>query len=291
LQTVFWAPNHGLPGWWFGVLTLLAARRRLDLGALVASGAPLVLWSPLAIVTAPLFVLPLALREPARSLSSSRNWLAAGVCLLFAPIAAYLTRATDTINAGWGPATPNFWFWTVLTLLIEAPQAIFVAAHWRSTTRDDRPVLAVALVVLVAIPLVTFGPDNDLAFRGPLVALTALGFVFADVVSRLDPARQPVGRVAALLIVMLGLFGPAFEVARSFQRAPFAVSDCDLRQASIDYDKLAYGRDLSIAQQSHYVAPVERMPKWLIDYADAVRRDAAPMSCWPDHPLLRPAAR
>ncbi len=81
-------------------------------------------------------------------------------------------------------------------------------------------------------------------------------------------------------MIGIGLFGPGFEIARAFMRAPFAISDCSFMQAWYDRDRstMLFG----------YIARVDRAPRWLLDMDRAAHVAFAPRACWPDHPM--PAA-
>ncbi|MCX7899677.1 MAG: hypothetical protein N2444_06290, partial [Methylocystis sp.] len=53
---LFWVPNHMAPGWWFGVLALLYARKEIDFAVIAAFFALSLIWSPLAMIGALPFV-------------------------------------------------------------------------------------------------------------------------------------------------------------------------------------------------------------------------------------------
>ena len=286
LQDFFWAPNHALPGWWFAALALLVARRELDVAGLAAAAAPLALWSPLAIACAPFFLLLFVARQPARALASPRNWMSLFACCLFFPVAAYLTAASDTIASSWTILRPGFWLIYALTIAVELPQLLIVAIYWRLTTPERRPTLVLSAVLLLAIPAFGFGPVDDFVLRTPIAPLAILAFEFAVVATRIDPARQPVGRLAIVCVVGIGLFGPGFEILRAFVRARFAISDCGLMQAARDFEIRSGVAPSTFEPPSHYVAALDRMPRWLIVYDPAQAVPFEPRVCWPDHPLL-----
>ncbi len=277
ISSLFWVPNHTLPAWWFAALALLTARRKIGMHVLVASAPALALWTPFVIMIAPVLGLALLLQAPVRALQAPRNWLAAGVVCLFAPIGVYLTVASATIPSEWTVQRDGFWAVYALTLLIQMPQLIFVAAYWRTIDRDDRPLLSAAIVVLLVVPVYNFGGGFDLVARASNAALAILAFEFSAIFVSFDRSKHQEGWILAVSIVALAILSPGIQFARAFMHPRFAISDCSLLSATMD----AGGEGLPL----HYIAAVESIPAWLI--APALERRIAyqQRNCWPDHPM------
>ncbi len=286
LPSLFWVPNHTLPAWWGCALALLVVRRRIDLAAFAAAMAPMALWTPLGIVGWPPFLLLMAAAAPVASIRCVRNWLAAGSGCLFLPVAIYLTTASESIPAHWAVLQDGFWPVLVAMLLVQIPHALIVACFWRRVCARDRGLLGLSIALLILIPFYDFGPINDLAVRGSNMPLAILDFEFALVALQIMADKASGGRLAVALVIGLGLFGPGFELVWPLTRPRFNISDCDLLQASDDYTQRAQIERFRGGLPTHYVAPVERMPPWLIRFDGAKPISYAPKSCWPDHPVL-----
>ena len=272
---LFWAPNHTLPAWWFGVLALLTARGKLDLAPVGAMIGPMALWSPFAIFFAPVIVLFFVARSPAAAIAS-RNWLAAGAAVLFAPILIYMTAAAETVQSEWIMLRSGFATVYLLTLCVQIPQALVVIWNWRLTVATDRGLLIIGLLILLAIPVYSLGPTNDFTMRASSAPLAILAFEYAVVATRIDPVTQPWARFAVVLILGLGLFGPGFEIKRALIYPRFDISDCSLMQAWYDFDHAAL--------PTNYIAPVGRVQTWLVRLEGVEALPFAPRACWPDHP-------
>ena len=119
---LFWAPNHVLPGLWFGGLALLRARGEIGTAHLVVAVAALALWSPLAMIGAAA-VLVYFIASEYRALAAARSWWCA--CLVaagFIPVALYLTADAGAVGHGWQFGKKDFAQNLVMFLTFEVDQ-------------------------------------------------------------------------------------------------------------------------------------------------------------------------
>jgi len=276
---IFYVPNHAFPGWFFALATVAAARRELDLGALGAIFAALILWSPLAPMAAPALLGFFLWRDRAEAAKSPRFWLGGLAAACFAPVALYLTANAGAIAHAPIARAPGFWGVYLLFLLVEIPHALFLAALWRRVDAKLKPLLAISAVLLVALPLYSFGPSNDLAMRGSITPLFLLAFIFLSTLLGLGPAQRR-ARLAGLALVILGAGVPLIQICEVVLLPRFAISACNLITTT---DELTPG-----GVPANYVAPTSRAPQWLLrppgqqtsfEILGAGR-------CWPDHPAL-----
>lgn len=218
---LFWSPNHALPAW---LLAVIVWRHRAQ--GLTAPAAALLLlgtacWSPLAALGAlPLLLWSVARRMPA---SAVEQELASPGCWAIVPALLVLARF---LSAG---ALGPFGILPDADLAAEgARYALFAALEWgllalvllalgqRST------LLALALLELALLPLLRFGPHNELATQAAIPALTVLMLATIAALDRPGP-RKPLrkGLTGALLALLLvGAATPLFELARAFQPSP-----------------------------------------------------------------------
>ena len=275
----FWVPNHALPGWWLALLLLLNARGDIDTATVGASVGAAMFWSPLAILPAALW---LGLRIVARwreSLASRRLWLLAPVAVCFAPIAIYLTLGAGGISHGIPARREGFWALYCIFVVAEFLQIAFLTVWREHVPREFRGLLWFSALALLLLPLVRFGPSNDLVMRGSIVALTVVAFCFAYVT--LDPAaRLSRARVAGLLLVGLCAPSAALELARSVLATPYEISDCSLFEANAALG----GRDAP----SNYAISTDRAPAWLMRTENRTYRPSGTRQCW-SHIILGPS--
>ncbi|CAN2534561.1 hypothetical+protein [Methylocapsa aurea] len=272
---LFWVPNHALPGWWAALLLLLLAREEIDLALLAILFAATLLWSPLAAVGAAPLIGFCALRL-GRGLFAPRILAAAVAGLCFLPIALYLTIDAESVRHGWLLAIPGFVGLYVAFILVEIPHAAILLAARERLARSDRALVGAGVVVLLALPFYSFGPNNDLAMRASIPALFLLAFAFARVA--VSTPRDG-GALASLIsaIVIAAAATPAMEIKRALVVQAFAISDCDLLTSWRKTDPHVF--------PTNYLARREMVPAWLGAASDA-RLEIEQRSCWPDHPHL-----
>ncbi len=276
---LFWVPNHALPGWWFALLALFAARREIDAGLLLVAFAALLIWSPLATMGALPFLLYFGLRA-APHLFERRMLLAFFAALCFLPAAAYLGTDAGLVRHMWLIGVEGFGTLYLLFILLEVPHLGLLAAARERIAPCDRPILAVAAGELLAIPVYAIGDGNDFGMRASIPPLFVLAFVFARTAA--DIPRDG-GRLASAVsaIVLISAATPLFEIARSFSGG-FAYSDCNFLTT---WPKAGFP-----GAPYTYLARADKVPAWLID-ATGDRLAAEQRVCWPDHPALPPERR
>jgi hypothetical protein len=275
ITQLFWVPNHMAPGWWFALLSLLYVRREIDLAALLVTFASLLMWSPLAMMGAAPFVALFALESPAL-LFRPRTLAAAAFGLLFLPIALYLSIDAGAVRHEFLYAQPGFALQHLIFLAIEIPQAAIVLYAWDKVEASDRRLLALALALLLVIPVYSLGPANDFAMRASIPSLFLLAFAFARIAT-LTPRDN--GRFATTIsvLVILGAVTPLVELARTL-RHNYAISDCNMLTSWRKVD--------GINLPTNYWARVEKLPHWLISAPESTPLTLEERQCWPDHPQL-----
>jgi len=276
ITLLFWVPNHMTPGWWFALLALLYVRREIDLASLVASFAPLLLWSPLAMLGAAPFLVLFGVEQLPVKIFTTRFFAAAASGLAFLPVAIYLTLDAGEVSHGFLLLLPGFVALWALFLIVEIPHAAIVALQRRLIPASDQRILALAIVALVFIPIYSLGPNDDFAMRASIMPLFLLAFAFTRV-AMLTPRDNGLMATAISVIVLVSAETPIAEIIRSFSPA-FAISDCNLLTAS----ERGGGGSLP----TNYLAPVSAVPAWLIA-TDGPRLTVEPRKCWPDHPFLK----
>ncbi len=270
---LFWVPNHALPGWWLAVLLLLQRRSSPDVATVGVSVAIMAFWSPLAVIPFVAWLLLVLARGWRQVLTSRRTWLGAMASAGFLPILAYMLLAASTIAHGTLADHPDVAFWYQLFVYIQLPALLFLAVVWREIPEDLRALVVVNGLFLLLLPLVHFGPNNDLVMRGSIAPLTIVAFVFGWVVVELTRQRRIAGFVGCALIVATTP-SAALEIGRSLSTPRYAISDCSLMEAS-----QATG---SNGVPSNYVAPVQAIPKWLLDARAIPFAPSTKEACWPD---------
>ncbi|MEK4032796.1 hypothetical protein WOC76_02280 [Methylocystis sp. IM3] len=274
---LFWVPNHMAPGWWFALIVLLHVRGEIAFSALLAACLPLLLWSPLAMLGAAPFVAWLALRAPGRGFLTAEMVLAAMAGLCFAPVALYLVMDAGAVPHEWLAFRDGFLRTYFSFVFVEIPQAAVLVYAWRKIAGPDRGPLVLALVLLLVIPLYSFGPSNDFAMRASIPALFLLAFSFARI-AVLTPRDNSAFPTLISSLVLISAATPLLELKNAFSGA-YGVSDCNMMTAWRKTDGFAF--------PTNYLAREEKVLPWLISVGDG----PAPLTvetrrCWPDHPLL-----
>lgn len=218
---LFWVPNHGLPGWIAGAW-LWRFRGDPDfLARLPTLFLPLMLWSPLVAVG----LLPLGLAAAARHgrrLWRARRALLASLGLVALPgalVAAYLLQGLFGGHAGPTALTPT------APVLQQAPRfadsLLFVVLEAGVfcvfLLRRERSPLTLATVATLLLPWLQFGPNNDLAMRASIPALTILWLAMAEtLLTPTGGGGQARGwNIALLCLFALGAVTPLQEIHRA----------------------------------------------------------------------------
>lgn len=219
---LFWAPNHALPGWLGAALIW----RHREAGLALAPAALLLLagalWSPLACVgLLPLLALATLRQQPLR------HWLrellrpaVLAVLPLLALLAVFVSfgivsevlpaerRELAAVAAAYAS-----WYQLICFALLE--WGLLACALLAAGPRRQGWVFWAACALLLVLPLLRFGPGNDLLMRGGIAPVTLLTLC---VVRALGDAALPARlRTAVVLMLVVGAFTPAQELWRQTQ--------------------------------------------------------------------------
>ena len=272
---LFWVPNHALPGWWLAVLLLLYVEREVDAAVIGVSIAALALWSPLAVLTAAPLALAAAPSRLGEMVRAPRTWIGVAVASAFLPVAAYLTLAAGSICHEMSAAQPHFLGYYLIFVIIQLAAAAFIALERRRLSPRLHGLFWASVVILLALPILHYGPNNDLVMRASIPPLTVLAFCFADVLSRLRGVAPGAWRIG-LLILAVGSASAGAEVARALTVARYAISDCTLLESARQLDQQGV--------PTNYVVAVSGVPAWLMSVPDTRPRSTkagAARACWP----------
>jgi len=215
---LFWAPNHALPAW----LGVALVWRHRETGLALAPAALLLLaaalWSPLACVGL-LPLLALATWRQRTLLAWLRELLRPAVLAVlpalvllalfvsFGIVADVLPdERRELAEVAGSTATWYQWIWFELfewgflagALLAAGPRRL----GWTFWA---------ACALLFVLPLLRFGPGNDLVMRAGIAPVTLLMLCVANTLGGEMPARW---RVAAVLMLLVGVVTPAQELWR-----------------------------------------------------------------------------
>ncbi len=219
---LFWAPNHALPAWLGAALVW----RHRDAGLAAAPAAALLaaaaLWSPLACVgLLPLLALVSLRRQPWRSwlrelvrpevLAALPVLALLAVFVSFGIVTEVLPEAGRAMAAV--AASAATWYqWICFTMLEWGFLAcVLLAAGPRRLGWE----FWAACALLFVLPLLRFGPGNDLVMRAGIAPVTLLMLCVAQALGRGDLPRRL--RVALLLMLLVGVATPAQELVRQAQ--------------------------------------------------------------------------
>jgi hypothetical protein len=231
---LFWVPNHALGGW-LTIGLLCRDRRPSPLHSLL----PIVvvaamLWSPLAALGVVPFVLCKVLsgmvRDRSLLLLHPRVWapaLAVGLV-----VAAYLVLDAGAIPKGFIVGGQHR---DVVADIAQQAQFFLLEAGLIGfailALRRSR-VVALALVILAILPVVHFGPGNDLVMRGSIPSLAVLAI--ASCLVLLGSGGEPRARLkkAVLgLLLLVGAVTPVEEIARALLLPAWPI---DMRATLLD---------------------------------------------------------
>jgi hypothetical protein len=281
VNQIFWAPNHGLPGWFFVALLALHLRCGGLAPTLLVFFAAALLWSPLAMMGALPFVAFVVLREP-RKMLSPEVIRACIVGAAFMPVAAYLQADAARVTWAWMPGREGFLPFYLLFMALEIPHFIFVVEPGFLGRKPWRGALVLSIFLLWVIPFYSLGEYNDFAMRASIVPLAILAASFAFRVPQLGERKDPI-RFVAWAIIAISAWSPVMEITRNLRLPAFAISPCDLVSS---WREVATLRSAN-GDGDQYMVRIDRLPGWLLASPDALRpRLVEKGSCWPDHPLI-----
>jgi hypothetical protein len=245
---LFWVPNHAIGGWLaVGMLCRAKGGKQLDamLPMIVIAAA---LWSPLSALGLLPFVFWRILTTLARdrdfSLLLPNVWAPALVVggLVAAYFALDLGGISKGVSVGQRGAAD-----VVMDVLMQAQFFLLEAGILGIAILLIRPSaqVIVALVVLAILPVVRFGPGNDLVMRGSIPSLAVLAIASCLALFE-DGSRIPATlnkRIALGLLLLVGAVTPIAEFARAIV----------LPKWPINLDATLIGANCG-AYPAHYVA-------------------------------------
>jgi hypothetical protein len=227
-SNLFWNPNHSLPAWLSIALFYRHWRhpRFLSIAPLLVAVLPL--WSPFALVGMAPFLLMQALRwwlkRPRYSLDIpiiAASLAVSGILsvALVIPVSDIHLGVTLTSAPGGWIFLNNFGHTVTYlenyTLFVIFEFAIIALLVSRAT---DRWLFTTALLTLLVLPLVTFGPGNDLAMRGSIPSLGILCIAAMNVIAHPEPRTGPHRRWLLGLVLAIGAVTPYYEFSRAIDR-------------------------------------------------------------------------
>lgn len=277
----FWVPNHALPGWWIAALLILYERRAVDISTLGLSVAGLVVWSPLAVLPAIPCLVWFVATDPRSTLLRSRTWLGFATSLTFLPVVLYLLIDTSSLKSGLPVLEPGFPILYVAFVAFQLPAAEYVRRRWGALSPSLRGLTVIASTLLLTLPFLSFGPNNDLVMRGSIAALVIVAFAFGDVLLA-ETDRRTRFAMVGWAMVAIGSASPLVEVLRALRTPSFDISRCGLIQAlrSLGDERVP----------ANYMAASRSVPEWLLVTPPGLPSDPVAKECWPDHPSRRGTA-
>lgn len=213
---MFWVPNHALPGWIAGTVLWRHRRRGLDATAAAPLFLSVILWSPLvALGVAPLIAV--AVLRGRRLLNGVRQLVRPEVAacgVLAAVEASFLLGGLPANEAGrmvlrgaFGDHGISYFTFS----LLEWGMLAWVV--FRSGERG--PLFAVSVSLLALLPMLRFGPGNDVVTRASIPALVVLLCATIRLLSRSDTASRT-GRGLVWTMLAIGSVTAYHEVSRAF---------------------------------------------------------------------------
>lgn len=181
---LLWAPNHCLPIW-IGTLLMLRHWDQASLLKIITAVIPLSLvWTPFAALGLVPFALLGGLRYLNRFDVRSVPWISIGAAAVFSlPICLFLLLDVGHIDAGVanqgaGAAQRTAPLLTLNQYLtFVSCEFLLLALVLAPLIRQRRDVFGLALLILMLLPLVGYGPSNDLLLRlstPPLMVLLVI---------------------------------------------------------------------------------------------------------------------
>jgi hypothetical protein len=210
---LFWAPNHALPAWIAAALFW----RHWKTDAFIAV-SPLLLallpvWSPFAVIGMLPFYVLLAFRVIRDKKIGAFNLPLMGISLLLTfVVVAYLSMDLASIPSSTSMDERYFsFFFERYPLFVILEFGALAALLWKS---NRGPVLLFSVLVLLGLPFIRFGANNDFAMRASVPALAFLCIATLDFLQR--ATKEFRGRMIAVCsILLLGAVTPFHEFYRA----------------------------------------------------------------------------
>jgi hypothetical protein len=203
--SLFWTPQHAIPGWLIIGLVVGSRFPITRIGGVI--GAAVLLWSPFTVAGLAPFMVYRWARDGMTSPLTVTNVVGAAIAL---PILVYLTSGISSVPVAFAWSTPQFTWakWALLMLIEWGVLAGFLAIALRST--QERALLAVAAATLAILPFAYVGAVNDLMMRGTQPAVAVLAILSAIAIS-----RRPAAATGVIAVLSVGAVTAFAEVARN----------------------------------------------------------------------------
>lgn len=220
---LLWAPNHSLP-LWIGSLLVLRHLHSPDFLRMTAALLPLTLiWTPFAA----LGLAPFCLLGAVKAIRQS-GWgcipydSVVSAAIFSAPLIMYLLLDAGQIHAGIATnvadGVPSYTLQAASLhsyLLFINCEFLFLALVLAPHVRQSRDIFGLALLILVSLPLLRFGPSNDVLLR--LCAPPLIVLLVVCLQTLLDPGHQQTR--STLLLAWLFIAIGAHTAFNEFWRA------------------------------------------------------------------------
>lgn len=213
---LFWVPNHALPGWIVAALAYKHWRNPEFLKIAPIAFAATALWSPLVTIGLAPFAILIAAHHQRQNTwrSAVLPWSWLGVVATFAAVGYYLVLdSTGIRSAATVSAVKSFDGFAALYLkFVLLEFGLLVVTIW--LIRRDI-LVAIAVLILLALPFYMFGPGNDLVMRGSIPALMILCLAAIDALVEVKWSEQPKLVTPLLLCLTFGSITAVHEFARA----------------------------------------------------------------------------
>jgi hypothetical protein len=211
---LFWVPNHSLPGWIAGLLIWRHREQGLSLGASALLMLGVVTWAPLVAVGLAPLLFVCSLRGQTW-MGWVREWGRLDVLALLLPgffMARFITFGVPSEAAGTlaeaGPLGP------VVARLVMFSLLEWALLAWVIFRAGERSwVFWLAAAELLLLPLLRFGPGNDIVMRGGIPALTIMMCAAMTLLSQHAPKHRSF-QWATWFILAAGAVTPYQEISR-----------------------------------------------------------------------------
>jgi hypothetical protein len=210
---LFWAPNHAIPSW---IAVALFWRHWktdafLTISPLLFSLLPV--WSPFAVIGILPFFGLLAFRVIREKKFAAFNLPLLAISMLLSLVAvAFLSMELGTIPSG-TPVDERYFsfFFERYPIFVVLEFGALSALLWKS---NRGPVLLISVIILLGLPFIRFGANNDSTMRVSIPALAFICIATLDFIQR--ATTQSRGRtIAVSLLLLLGAVTPFHEFYRA----------------------------------------------------------------------------
>jgi hypothetical protein len=241
---LFWTPNHALPGWIAAALFWRHWKtdRFISIAPLLLALMPI--WSPFPMIGMAPFYLLLLFRVIRENKWPMIHWpLLAISVVMIGVVGAFLSTDIGGIPAGSALTQLPFGSFLIYCLIFVLFEfGILGRLLWIT---DRGQILAISVAFLILLPLVRFGPSNDLAMRASIPALIFLCISTINAFQNAERIRRRT-LIALCFVLILGAITPLHEFYRAASLASW--------KPDYSVNVMNYGA----APAPHYVARVEK---------------------------------